>query len=133
MAAVAGVTDPRAAVAKMFHAWIKFGTSNPALYRLMFSAALSGPDWSPEEVLAAGVATRAFLEDILRRGARSGVFAPALARKAEVNTASLHAWATVHGLTTLVIDGLVTVEEALSERVVQRLLGANSPRLKPGR
>jgi hypothetical protein len=50
----------------------------------MFSVALSCSTWRPEEVLAAGEATRAVLEYILRRGARIGVFGPALARKPEL-------------------------------------------------
>ena len=79
-AAVAKIADPRAALSKMGSAYVTFGIKNPPLYRLMFSQALSGPDWRPEEVLAAGVATRAVLENILRRGARSGVFDPALPR-----------------------------------------------------
>jgi AcrR family transcriptional regulator len=133
MAAVAEVKDPRTAVSRMGAAYISFGTKNAALYRLMFSAALSGPDWRPEQVLAAGVATRALLEDILRRGARSGVFAPALTRKSESQIAALHAWATVHGLTMLVIDGLATVEDFSTERMAQRMLRTILQGLKANR
>jgi AcrR family transcriptional regulator len=133
IAAVAGITDPRAAVLKMFSGWINFGSRNPTLYRLMFSARLSGPDWNPEQVLAAGVATRALLEDILRRGARSGVFAPVLTRKSELQAASLHAWGTVHGMTMLVIDGLATLKEVTSKRIAQRVLTTISQGVKAGR
>lgn len=57
--------------------------------------ALRGPDWCPEQVLGTGVAIRALLEGIRRRGgARSGVFAPGLTRKSELQAAAVHAWAS---------------------------------------
>lgn len=117
VAAVAKIANPRVALLRIGSAYVKFGTTNPALYRLMFCASLSGPDWRSEEVLAAGVATRAILEDILRRGVRSGVFVPALTRKPALQTTILHAWATAHGLTMLAIDGLANVEHLPMELV----------------
>ena len=42
-AAVAKIADPRAALSKMSSAYVSFGIKNPALYRLMFSVAPSGP------------------------------------------------------------------------------------------
>jgi hypothetical protein len=122
MTAMAGIADSRAALRRLGAAWINFGVNNPALYRLMFSAALSGPDWRPEQVLAAGVATRVLLEDVFRSGARSGVFPPGLARKSELQNAALCAWATVHGLTLLAIDGLPNVEDISSEGFGQKMV-----------
>jgi AcrR family transcriptional regulator len=123
-AAVAKIADPRAALSKMSSAYISFGIKNPALYRLMFSLAPSGPGpaWRPEEVLTAWVASRAVLENILRRGARIGIFDPALARKSELQTAALFTWAVVHGLTMLAIDGLANVEHLSIERIAQKVV-----------
>lgn len=127
-AAVANITDPRAALSKMGSAYVSFGTRNPVLYRLMFSVALSGPNWRPDEVLAAEwVAVRVVLENILRRGARIGVFDSALTRNPELQAATLYAWAVIHGMTMLAIDGLANVErlsiERLAQQVVKRTFG----------
>ena len=121
-AAVAKIADPRAALSRMGMAYVSFGTRNAALYRLMFSSALSGPEWRPEQVLEAGVATRAVLANILRRGARTGTFDPALTRRPDLETAALYAWAVVHGLTMLAIDGLAKVEHLSSERTAQKVV-----------
>ena len=121
-AAVAKIADPRAALSKMSSAYVSFGIKNPALYRLMFSVAPSGPDWRPEEVLQAWLAARAVLENILRRGARIGIFDPALTRKSELQTAALYTWAVVHGLTMLAIDGLANVEHLSIERTAQKVV-----------
>ena len=121
-AAVAKIADPRAALLKMSSAYISFGIKNPALYRLMFSVAPSGPDWRPEEVLAAWVAARTVLENILRRGTRIGIFDAALNRKSELQTAALYTWAVVHGLTMLAIDGLASVERLPVERIAHKVV-----------
>ncbi len=121
-AAIEKVTDPRAALSKMGFTYVRFGIKNPALYRLMFNVVPSGSDWRPEEVLTAWVAGRAVLENILRRGARVGIFGAALARKLELQTAALYTWAVVHGLTMLAIDGLADVERLSIERVTQKVV-----------
>lgn len=122
IAAVAKIADPRAALAKMGSAYVSFGTENPALYRLMFSVAPSGTDWRAEEVLASWVAGRAVLENILRRGARIGIFDPGLARKTELQAAALYTWAVVHGLTMLAMDGLAVVDHLPIERTIQKVV-----------
>ncbi len=121
-AAVAKIADPRAALSKMSSAYVSFGIKNPVLYRLMFSVAPSGPAWRPEEVLTTWVASRAVLENILRRGARIGIFDPALSRKSELQTAALYTWAVVHGLTMLAIDGFANVERLSVERIAQKVI-----------
>jgi AcrR family transcriptional regulator len=121
-AAVAKIADPRAALLKMSSAYVSFGVKNPLLYRLMFSVAPSGVAWSPEQVLTAWVASRAVLENILRRGSRIGIFDPALTRKSELQTAALYTWAVVHGLTMLAIDGLAKVERLSIERIAQKVV-----------
>jgi AcrR family transcriptional regulator len=121
-AAVAKIADPRAALSKMSSAYVSFGIQNPVLYRLMFSVMPSGPAWRPEEVLTAWVASRAVLENILRRGARIGVFDSALSRNPELQAATLYTWSVVHGLTMLAIDGLANVKHLLMERLAQQVV-----------
>jgi AcrR family transcriptional regulator len=121
-AAVAKIADPGTALSKMSSAYVSFGIKNPALYRLMFRVALKGPEWRPEQVLQAWVAARAALENILRRGARIGMFDPALTRKSELQTAALYTWAVVHGLTMLAIDGLANVERLSIDRIAQKVV-----------
>ena len=121
-AAVAKIADPRAALSKMSSAYINFGIKNPVLYRLMFSVTPNGPDWHPEEVQTAWVASRVVLENILRRGARMGIFDPALTRKSELETAALYTWSVVHGLTMLAIDGLEIVEHLPIDRLAQKVV-----------
>jgi len=120
--AIAGIADPQEALMKMGVAYIRFGSKSPALYRLMFNSAPSGRDWRPEQVLTAGSATRSLLEELLLRGARTGVLLPTLTQQSELEIAALHAWATVHGLTMLAIDGLATIEDVSGERIVQQVL-----------
>jgi len=82
----------------------------------------TGPNWRPEKVLAGWIAARAVLENIVRRGARVGIFDPTLARKSELQTAALYTWAVVHGLTMLAIDGLANVERLSIERIAQKVV-----------
>lgn len=121
-AAVAKIGDPRAALSKMGSTYIGFGIRNPALYSLMFRATPSGTNPHPERALAAWLSARAVLENILRRGARIGIFDPALTRKSELQSAALYMWAVVHGLTTIAIDGLASVEHLSIERITQKVL-----------
>ena len=121
-AAVAKITDPRAALSKMSAAYVTFGINNPALYRLMFSLAPSDPHFRREGVLQARVAASAVLKNILRRGARIGIFDPALTRKSELQTAALYTWAAVHGLIMLTLDGLADVEHLSIERIAQKVV-----------
>ena len=121
-AAVAKIAHPRAALSKLGSAYVSFGIKNPTLYRLMFSVAPGGPDGRPEEALQAWATARDVLENILRRGARIGIFAPALTRQLELQTAALYMWAVVHGLTMLAIDGLANVEHLSIERIAQKVV-----------
>ena len=120
--AAASSEEARSVLFASGRAYIQFGLENPGLYRLMFSAALNAPDGRPKAVADAGAATRARLEDILRRGARAGVFSSSLLRTSELKTAAFTAWSTVHGFTMLVIEGLPTPDLAianLADKVVR--------------
>lgn len=121
-ASTAKVADPRAVLSRIAFAYVRFGIKNAALYRPMFTVASSGLDWRPENGHAPLVARFAVLENILRRGARIGIFEPTLARGSELQTAALYTWAAVHGLTMLAIDGLASVERLSIERITQKVV-----------
>ncbi|ATU94218.1 TetR/AcrR family transcriptional regulator [Phyllobacterium zundukense] len=85
-------------------AYVRFGTSNPGLYRLMFSedAGKAGDVHLSERALAAfGVLT-----DLLERGQAEGVL-----RKRDVRGQAAACWAQMHGITLLTIDGLFLPEK----------------------
>ncbi|ACB93676.1 TetR/AcrR family transcriptional regulator [Beijerinckia indica] len=85
-------------------AYLRFGVSHSALYRLMFSADAghAGDVHLGERALAAF----GLLIDLLERGQREGVF-----RKRPVRSQAAACWAQVHGLTLLTIDGLLLPEK----------------------
>ena len=114
--------DPRTAIFRMSSAYVEFGIQNAALYQLMFTAFLSGPDWQPEGVVAANVETRGIVEEAIRDGAARGFFQSILTRKANLEAASLFGWSAVHGLTMLAINGLTNVEEGSLERVTDKVM-----------
>ena len=113
--ATASSEEAKSALFASGRAYIQFGLENPGLYQVMFSAALNGPDGRPKAVAEAGTATRAGLEEILRRGARAGVFSSSLLRTSELKTAAFTAWSTVHGFTMLAIEGLPTPDLSIAD------------------
>jgi AcrR family transcriptional regulator len=84
--------------------YVRFGTSNPALYRLMFSedAGKAADVHLSERALAAfGVVI-----ELLERGQAKGVL-----RKRDVRGQAAACWAQMHGITLLTIDGLLLPEK----------------------
>jgi AcrR family transcriptional regulator len=79
-------------------AYIHFGTANPSLYRLMFSADVDKTVFPKLD--EAGATAFAELIGILERGRQSGAF-----KKQPVRSQAAAAWALVHGFTLLAIDG----------------------------
>jgi len=94
-------------------AYVRFAVDNPALFRLVFGAVQA---CDPLDVPIDSVASS-------MRGLRQDIEAlvpadmPAAARKA----AALHAWALVHGLAQLVLDGQIPADWRLIERVLSRV------------
>jgi AcrR family transcriptional regulator len=78
-------------------AYVRFGVESPGLYRLMFSQDV-GYDvhMSERSVAAFGV-----MLELLARGQATGAI-----RKARLRAQAAACWATVHGITTLAIEGL---------------------------
>ncbi len=85
-------------------AYVQFGVTNPSLYRLMFSADVDKAAFKQLDDAAA----KAFAEllGILERGQQSGAF-----KKHPVRAQAAAAWALVHGLTLLAIDGQLLPEK----------------------
>lgn len=107
----------------MARAYVRFGTSNPALYRLMFSADAGKPAdvHMDERALAA---FRLVIE-LLERGQSEGVL-----RKHDLRGQATACWAQLHGITLLTIDGLLLPEKvgpnALENAVVTLFEGLES-------
>lgn len=117
--------NPRTALVKSAVAYVTFGVDNPAHYRLMFGSALvTVQEGRPEAVVVAGAQSRAIMAEIIRRGAATGVFNAALQRDDELSVAALSAWSTVHGLTMLIIDGIVDIPRSDVERTAKRVTNA---------
>jgi AcrR family transcriptional regulator len=79
-------------------AYIQFGTSNPSLYRLMFSADVDKAAFP--QLKAAAADAFAVLLAILERGQGSGAF-----KAQPVRGQAAASWALVHGYTMLEIEG----------------------------
>jgi AcrR family transcriptional regulator len=85
-------------------AYVRFGKSNPALYRLMFSgeAGKAADVHLNERALAAfGVVI-----ELLERGQAAGAL-----RKRDVRGQAAASWGQMHGITMLTIDGLLLPEK----------------------
>lgn len=83
-------------------AYVSFALENPALYRLMFGANLAPRDRFPG-LVAAG--TEAFERCIAASGTKARRLRTGHGEEAPHSAIAL--WSIVHGLATLVIDGLV--------------------------
>jgi AcrR family transcriptional regulator len=115
--AVSGIEDAATALWASGQAYVRFGTSNPALYRLIFGPAIAASGRRPGIVQEAGARTRALLEAIIERGARSGAFAIDVNDTRGQAIAVLAAWSAVHGLTLLIIDGIALPHASPNELI----------------
>jgi AcrR family transcriptional regulator len=85
-------------------AYIQFGTANPSLYRLMFSADVDKREFVKLE--EAGAAAFGVLIGMLERGQKSGAL-----KKQPVRGQAAASWALLHGFTLLAIDGQLLPEK----------------------
>jgi AcrR family transcriptional regulator len=85
-------------------AYVRFGTSNPALYRLMFS----GDAGKAVDVHLSKRALAAFgvVIELLERGQAEGAL-----RKRDVRGQAAACWGQMHGITMLTLDGLLLPEK----------------------
>lgn len=94
-------------------AYVRFAVDNPALFRLVFSAAKQG-DPLEAQLDSVSSALRGLRQDI-------EALMPAEAPAAERKAAALQAWALAHGLAQLVLDRQIAVDWRLIERVLSRM------------
>ncbi|HEU4539241.1 MAG TPA: TetR/AcrR family transcriptional regulator [Polyangiaceae bacterium] len=99
--ACAPYPDTRSRFNKLVDAYVRFAVEHPAHFRLMF-----GPEaaekWSVPSLRAAETATFNLCLDAVIEGQRDG-----LVRQGEAREIALAGWAMMHGLASLVLNGLV--------------------------
>ena len=93
------------------HAYIGFGRENPALYRLMFSGEIGAAHLDPR-----AVRTLEVVVGLMERGQAAG-----LVRKRSVRGQAAACWAQVHGLTMLMLDGLL-IPEKVGDNAIETAL-----------
>ena len=124
LSSLKGLSDARAQLLACGRAFVARGIANPALYRLMFSAALTSPDAGrPAIEKTAAAKSRAIVEATFAEAARSEEFPSSMANSREGAAASLAMWSILHGLTMLAIDDFVGPPEEV-ETLVGPILGA---------
>lgn len=93
---------------EMSRAYVQFGTANPNLYRLMFSADARA---SASALLKEhGAAALEVLVELIQQGQREGWL-----REREAYEQTAAGWAHLHGVTLLTIDGLLGPDTVRSE------------------
>jgi len=89
-------------------AYVRFALANPGLFRLIFSSAKSDPmDWSN----VSDDAMRLLRDNAVRLVAEDR-------GPDEAKIFALRAWAMVHGLAVLMLDGMVAPDDALIDRAI---------------
>jgi AcrR family transcriptional regulator len=124
LASLEGLTDVRARLLACGRTFVALGIANPALYRLMFSAALTCPEAGrPAIEKAAAAKARAVIDATLVDTVRAGLFPSNMATPREGAAASLAIWSVLHGLTMLAIDDFVGPPKDV-DTLVDPILGA---------
>ncbi len=99
--ACAPYPDTRTRFNKLVEAYVRFAAEHPAHFRLMF-----GPEaaekWSSASLRAAETATFNICLDAVVEGQRDG-----LVREGDPREIALAGWAMIHGIASLVLNGLV--------------------------
>ncbi len=95
--AVTGITDPITALYARGRAYVRFGLEHPEHYRIMFMGPASATPSQWADLLATG----AFAN--LIAGIEAGVNAGVLEPAGDSFSTALHVWASIHGLTSLLV------------------------------
>ncbi len=107
-------------------AYVQFAIENPAHYRVMFGPEL--PDKRVyEDLHRAARAAYDGLRSSLNDCAQAGLFG-----EAEIELRAMRAWALVHGLSLLFIDGQLSVDDHLSKEAFLQRVGAVLALESPG-
>ena len=136
---IAGFHSPREQLFALLRAYIDHGVENPALYSLMFGGYLGRPDHSrPAIELAEAEKAKGLLAGAISAGALGRTIPHTPRNEQKIAGAILACWSLVHGLTLLLVDGLVGPNKkagALGDSLVQSMLDGLStklPTLPPG-
>lgn len=114
--AQADFTDPGERLKALMRAYVANGAMNPALYRLMFGGYLTEDgDRRPAIERAAGWKMRTIIVTAITDGALGNAVPNSPDAIVDVDGAILVLWSQIHGLTSLIIDGLVGPAGKLSE------------------
>ena len=131
--ATQGLTSPRARLFAMARNYVCHGVENPALYRLMFGGFLTGPgDDRPAIERTAAESTKALLADAFADGALGRPIANTPRNERKIAGAILIFWSQMHGLTLLLVDGLVGPKkhaDDLSEALLNGMLDGLATRI----
>ncbi len=107
--------DPLVAIRAMGVAYVDFALTHPSRYRLMFRAELAGsvddPDLSAEEV---GADAFAVLIGAFELAHERGL----LADGTTAASAAIAAWASVHGVASLILEGALGLPASQRERAL---------------
>ncbi len=115
-AATSGRCSPRAHISAMARHYVRHGIENPALYKLMFGGYLTEPgEDRPAVEKAAAFNTRALLAGAFFNGALGEAIPRTARNERKIDGAILVYWSLLHGLTLLLIDGLVGPTEKADE------------------
>ncbi len=110
-----GLGDPLDAIRAMGVAYVDFAITNPARYRLMFRSELAGssadPHVSAEEV---GADAFAVLIGAFELADQHGL----LAERTTAASAAIAAWASVHGVASLILEGALGLPASQRERAL---------------
>jgi len=107
-AASAAAGGGAAGFAATGRAYVRFAINHPALFRLIFASPALGPDCAPAQ-LGTTQAGALLLANAVRVAGQDG---------GEAQVRAIQAWAMVHGLAMLMLDGQIPVDEDLVARVV---------------
>jgi AcrR family transcriptional regulator len=120
-AAASRAASPDEALLAIGVAYVRFGRSRPAHYRLMFGALLTGRDCAaPEEVSEVALASQGVLRRVIQEGIAAGAWDIAAEDAHALDLAVLAAWSLVHGVTLLFLDGFIP---ARNDREADRIAG----------
>lgn len=114
-------TDSPGGLVALARGYVQFATGNPALFQLMFGPVLSDMMATPELAQASARAYTLMQDDVARRMAELGT-------PEQTAVAVAGAWSLVHGLSSLLNDGLIVLDSldvsdnaALTEQVCSLL------------
>lgn len=108
-------SDPSTQMRQAAVAYVRYALDHPSLFRLMFSGR-EHTDPEEPELRDASKASLRFLNEIIARGEKAGQF------REKSESAPLSAWALVHGLALLQIQGEIDAKDELVEACADHLL-----------